>query len=251
MRQVIAGSGVLFLGKQGENEATVVRFPIAEKWKELYGDGVFQLLFKRPSETQAYACVVDVDGEYVDWVITNTEVLIVGQGRAELCYFVNNTLAKSETWITVSVATLADVGETPPEPWESWVEEVLQAGSDAEQAATDAVQAKTDAESARDDAVLAKNGAVQAKDDAEDFAQESEAWAVGTKDGVPVEPTDEQYENNAKHYAELAEASVAAGQYFGFYIDDNGELYVVKTPESDNLNFQIDEDTGELEVVFL
>ena len=160
MRQVIAGSGVLFLGKQGENEATVVRFPVAEKWAELYGEGVFQLLFKRPSETQAYACVVSVDGEYVDWVITNTEVLLVGQGRAELCYFVGNTLAKSETWITASVATLADVGSTPPEPWESWVEDVLSAASDievyaerAEAAADIAVGAKADALDAKDEAV--------------------------------------------------------------------------------------------------
>ena len=34
----------------------------------------------------------------------------------------------------------------------------------------------------------------------------AEAWAVGTKAGVPVGSGDEQYENNAKHYAEEAES---------------------------------------------
>ena len=38
--------------------------------------------------------------------------------------------------------------------------------------------------------------------DADAFAQESEAWAVGTKHGVPVPPDAPQYENNAKYYAE-------------------------------------------------
>lgn len=32
----------------------------------------------------------------------------------------------------------------------------------------------------------------------------AEAWARGTKNGVPVPSTDETYENNAKYYAEMA-----------------------------------------------
>lgn len=43
--------------------------------------------------------------------------------------------------------------------------------------------------------------------DAEAFARESEAWAVGTKHGEPVPPDAPQYENNAKYYAEAAEAA--------------------------------------------
>lgn len=37
------------------------------------------------------------------------------------------------------------------------------------------------------------------------YIYDSEAWAVGTKNGVPVSNTDEQYENNSKYYAEQAE----------------------------------------------
>ena len=38
------------------------------------------------------------------------------------------------------------------------------------------------------------------------YADESEAWAIGTKQGVPVTSDDPQYENFAKWYVEFAEA---------------------------------------------
>lgn len=177
MRSIKAGNGVLFLGKQGENQATVVQFPIAEKWKELYGAGVFQLLFKRPTETEAYGCVTDVEGENVNWVITNTEVALVGQGRAELLYFVDNALAKSETWVTMSASSLADVGDTPPEPWESWVEDVMQAASDIEQYAERAEDAAEQAETAKADAVQAKEDAQGSAESAQHSAETATAKA--------------------------------------------------------------------------
>lgn len=40
--------------------------------------------------------------------------------------------------------------------------------------------------------------------------EDAEAWAVGTRDGVPVPSTDETYENNAKYWA---------GQYIGKLTD--------------------------------
>ena len=39
---------------------------------------------------------------------------------------------------------------------------------------------------------------------AEDFSEDSEAWAKGTRGGDPVESTDPTYNNNAKHYSEVA-----------------------------------------------
>lgn len=43
-----------------------------------------------------------------------------------------------------------------------------------------------------------------------DLKSDAEAWAVGTRDGVPVPSTDETYENNAKYWA---------GQYIGKLTD--------------------------------
>jgi len=42
----------------------------------------------------------------------------------------------------------------------------------------------------------------QAAEDAEESAEDAEAWAVGERGGVPVDPSDETYHNNAKWWAE-------------------------------------------------
>lgn len=52
--------------------------------------------------------------------------------------------------------------------------------------------------------------AVAAQGNAETAAQGSEAWAVGTKNGVPVPSTDPTYHNNAKYWSEQANPTVLA-----------------------------------------
>lgn len=55
-----------------------------------------------------------------------------------------------------------------------------------------------------------ENGARTEEAQAHVYAQQSEAWAVGTMDGAPVEPTDIQYNNYSKYYAEQADGSATA-----------------------------------------
>lgn len=47
-------------------------------------------------------------------------------------------------------------------------------------------------------------------DQVENFSDESEKWARGTVDGVPVPSTDETYHNNSKYYAEQAADSATS-----------------------------------------
>lgn len=61
--------------------------------------------------------------------------------------------------------------------------------------------AKTAAETAETNAETAETGA-------QGYKRESEAWAVGTKDGVPVPPSADQYNNNAQYWAAQARAIV-------------------------------------------
>lgn len=55
-----------------------------------------------------------------------------------------------------------------------------------------------------------ENGAQSEEAQTHVYAQQSEAWAVGTIDGAPVESTDIQYNNYSKYYAEQAAGSATA-----------------------------------------
>ena len=68
----------------------------------------------------------------------------------------------------------------------------------------DCVSAKQNAESA---AGSASSSATSSELSSED----SEAWAVGTRDGVPVPSTDPAYENNSKYWAEHGQSNSFAG----------------------------------------
>ena len=54
-----------------------------------------------------------------------------------------------------------------------------------------------------------ENGAQSEEAQTHVYAQQSEAWAVGTIDGAPVESTDVQYNNYSKYYAEQAAGSAS------------------------------------------
>lgn len=74
------------------------------------------------------------------------------------------------------------------------------AADSASAASTSAGEAATSATNAANSATQAGNSATAAGDSAED----SEAWAVGERGGVPVTSEDPAYENNAKYYAQAA-----------------------------------------------
>ena len=98
---------------------------------------------------------------------------------------------------------------------------------------------------------------------AEGYAEDSEAWAVGQRQGVDVPDTDETYQNNSKYYSEQSETSAqsalvtkgecedileqvqAAASNFIFWVDyDTGEIMYEDTS---NYSFAINTTTGNLE----
>lgn len=159
MRKVIAHSAMRIpLGKQGENNAVRVVWPeIAEKYTKLYGKGRFELVVVQKG--QAYPAVVNVDGPDLVWDVLAADVATVGAGSLELIYYVGDTIAKSQTWETVVVASKSAEGTTePPEPEKNWVDLVLKSSSDAKQAATES------AESAKQAATSSTNAANSANE---------------------------------------------------------------------------------------
>lgn len=92
-------------------------------------------------------------------------------------------------------------------------------------------------EAAVEEATQAAQESKDARDESIDMSLESEAWAVGTKNDIPVSSTDHQYQNNSKYWAgqsaESADRAEQAANKLGWmhvYIDSNGDLIFVKTP---------------------
>ena len=98
---------------------------------------------------------------------------------------------------------------------------------------------------------------------AEGYAEDSEAWAVGQRQGVDVPDTDETYQNNSKWYAQQSSNSAdsalvtkgecedileqvqAAASNFQFWVDfETGEMMYEDTS---NYSFSINTTTGNLE----
>ena len=98
-----------------------------------------------------------------------------------------------------------------------------------------------------------KDAAAVSETNAENSALDSEAWAVGQKNGTDVPSTDPRYENNSKYYSELA------GEYWDDVHDavervtptvtmnfNTGHLEITGT----SLTFSINPTSGQLEFAF-
>lgn len=117
------------LGRQGENLATCIIFDCTGL-VQLYGDGTAELLHELKDGT-VYPVAVTQDGASVSWTVSASDTATVGAGRAELRWYVGDTLAKSAKFRTSVSSALADsTTETPPEPQQSWVDAVLQAAQE-------------------------------------------------------------------------------------------------------------------------
>ena len=98
---------------------------------------------------------------------------------------------------------------------------------------------------------------------AEGYAEDSEAWAVGQRQGVDVPDTDDTYHNNSKYYSEQSDLSAqsalvtkgecedileevqAAASNYRFWVDmETGEMMYEDTS---NYSFSINRTTGNLE----
>lgn len=118
------------LGRKGENLVTQIRFPVAG-WAEKYGDGTFGLLAQRQGDANPYPVSITTDSEFVYWDVTSADTGVSGIGKAELRYTVGEALAKSVIYITRTAPALEDAGD-PPAPYESWVNEVMEAAETVE-----------------------------------------------------------------------------------------------------------------------
>lgn len=146
---------IIQLGKQGETLARRVLFDLTN-WQALYGEGVAELICQRPGETTLYPVAITQDGPWAVWEVTNTDTARSGVGHCELRYYVGETLAKSETWMTKVVQSMNGDLVQPPDPGQSWLEQVIQVGADAKAAAEEAAKSASQAAASEEAAQKAR-----------------------------------------------------------------------------------------------
>lgn len=117
------------LGYVGENEATEVQFDLSPYIMK-FGDGSYTLMHKRNGEAEPYPVSTQRDGNTLKWIVRSADVAKPGIGTAAIILRMQDQIVKDwymETFVLNSIG----ISETPPEPWESWVAQVLAAADRA------------------------------------------------------------------------------------------------------------------------
>lgn len=141
MRTIIAKPGMtLPLGHEEENLAREILFDI-DGWRKLYGNGTVQLIASRSGEQDIYPVTITMRDNFAVWAVSRSDTALKGRGCCELQYYAGDTLVKSETWTTYVADAMGEPTGDPPEPYQSWVEQVLTAGSEAAESARKAEEA--------------------------------------------------------------------------------------------------------------
>ena len=124
------------IGRLGENEARIVKFYVGDMQRDFPGCS-FSVLNRRPNDSDAYpvnSSYYSVDGDYLLWTVMSGDLAKEGVGECEVIASVGTKIVKSEIYGTQILHALDGAG-TPPEPWESWVQDVEGAADRAEAAA--------------------------------------------------------------------------------------------------------------------
>lgn len=126
MRKTLVNSQAIVLGATGENDANKVLFPV-RGWKELYDTaGYFKLIHQRPTDDSPTERTITLNGEFVEWVIKSWDVAVAGRGKVQLAFYNSDDLrVKTFTCDTIIRDSLGNNSIEPPEPWQSWVDEVM------------------------------------------------------------------------------------------------------------------------------
>lgn len=209
----------IYLGRQGENLVTEVQFDVSVAvWEETYGVGTWRLLNRRPSDPAGYPVEIAVENDVIKWIPTATDLKYAGCGTCELIYTVEDAIAKSIIYGTQILPAIDGTGEIP-EPWESWIDEVVQARDDAQAAAVSAAGSAVDA---AESAVGAAGSAVDAAAAAVEAAELADQIEHSIDDIEAIIPPQASPENQLadKNFVNSSVATNTAN-----YISNNGEPF--------------------------
>lgn len=155
MIDVVPKSGMIKIGKQGENRAIRVILPNIRA-----GSGSILLLHQRALDKKPYPVPVAETAEGIIWVVSSTDTANQGRGQAELQWLgENGEVVKSVTYQTETARSLSAPGAVPDEPMKPYVQAVAQDAQAAKDAAASATEAARIAEASATQAGAAASSA--------------------------------------------------------------------------------------------
>lgn len=163
---------LIYLGRQGENLARTVEIDVGAML-EAYPGASIGLVFQRAGETELYIGATTLAETVLSWPISAAVTANAGRGKIEVRAMLGDVLAKSVTAPTQVDVSLSGAGSTPPDPEEDWIDDVLQAASEAKQSAASAADSAQKAEQAVEDAKDAAAAVDAAKAEAVQAVQEA------------------------------------------------------------------------------
>lgn len=169
---------LIYLGRQGENLARTVEIDVGAML-DAYPGASIGLVFQRAGETELYIGATTLGGTVLSWPISAAVTANAGRGKIEVRAMLGDVLAKSVTAPTQVDVSLSGAGSTPPDPEEDWIDDVLQAASEAKQSASSAADSAQKAEQAVEDAKDAAAAVEAAKTEAVQAVQEAGKKTLG------------------------------------------------------------------------
>lgn len=152
---------LLTIGYSGEQNARRVLIPIGP-YQAMWPDATPQLVVVRPVDEVEYIAVTTVEEDNLVWVPSAVDCQYVGVGKCQVVFTdaENNVIGKSEIFVVQVNAAVGDGSETPPEPYEPWVNSILAAADitveNAAKTTADAADAERYAGAASDSATAAE-----------------------------------------------------------------------------------------------
>lgn len=159
---------VIPIGFVGENDVTEIDFDLTA-WAEDLGEGTLTVAIRRPSDTVPYIVTPEISGNVAVWVISDIDVAEEGTVYAQLIYTVGEQIRKNVVF-NFTVGYSLETGGDLPDPWESWLDQMIALGATvtekAAEAAQSASQAMAHAIDAADSATAASGSALSASQSA-------------------------------------------------------------------------------------
>ena len=212
---VVPRAGVIDLGKQIEGLVTRVVLPNIRR-----GAGTVQLVHQRSDDQEPYPVPITEDGESVYWLVSRTDTAFPGRGQAELQWLgENGAVAKSVTYQTNTIRSMAEPGPEPDEPLKPYTQAVAENAQAAKNATANATEAARSAETSAGQAGLSAATAVEAARNAEAIvgqagqsAQSAQTAALAAAQNAAAAETAETGAKQAQTGAEAARTEAQAAK---------------------------------------